>query len=131
VKRVACGIVCVLVAIGCDSGSYARVSGKVTVDGAPLASGAIRLVPLDGKSPTAGAEIEDGEFLIDKAPVTAVRVEIFAPRVVGKRKAYDEPQSPLIDVTKESLPEKYNIRSELKKELIKGDNEFNFDLKTK
>lgn len=125
------GIVCVLIAAGCDNGSNARVTGTVTVDGAPLDKGAIRLVPLDGKSGTAGAEIENGEFYIEKAPATAVRVEISAPRVVGKRKAYDDPQSPVIDVTKETLPEKYNVRSELKKDVTKGENEFNFDLKTK
>jgi hypothetical protein len=127
----AIGIVCLVLAVGCDNGNTASVSGTVTVDGAPLTSGAIRLIPLDGKSGTAGAEIADGEYFIDRAPATPMRVEISAPRVVGKRKAYDEPQSPYIDITKESLPEKYNVRSELKKELIRGDNELNLDLKTK
>jgi hypothetical protein len=43
----------------------------------------------------------------------------------------DTPDSPFIDVTKEMLPEKYNLKSELKRDLTKGDNELNFDLKTK
>ena len=107
------------------------MKGKITVDGQPLAVGAIRLIPLDGKSPTAGATIEDGEYVVDKAPATGVRVEISAPKVVGKRKAYDTPDSPTLDVTKESLPEKYNVKSELKRDLTKGDNTLDFDLKTK
>jgi hypothetical protein len=122
---------CILVAVGCDNAGAARVSGKVTVDGAALASGAIRLVPIDGKAPTAGAPIEDGEFFIDNAPTTSVRIEISAPKVVGQRKAYDTPDSPLIDITRELLPEKYNLKSELKKDLVRGDNELDFDLKTK
>ena len=49
-----------------------------------------------------------------------MRVEITAPKVVGKRKAYDTSDSPLIDITKEMLPEKFNVKSELKKDLRAG-----------
>jgi hypothetical protein len=131
VKRISLGLLlCLLAAAGCDR-SATRVTGKVTVDGTPLADGAVRFIPLDGKAPTAGGTIEDGEYSVDNAPVTTVRVEITAPKVVGKRKAYDTPDSPTIDVIKESLPEKYNLKSELKRELTRGENELNFDLKTK
>lgn len=132
-KQVSVGlVVCLFASLGCDSGATpARVKGKVTVDGVPLESGAIRLIPVDGKAPTAGSPIEDGEYYVDNAPATKVRVEISASKVVGKRKAYDTPDSPFIDVTKEMLPEKYNLKSELKRELTKGANELNFDLKTK
>lgn len=132
-KQISLGLlVCLFAVTGCDSSANrARVKGKVTVDGTPLENGAIRLIPLDGKAPTAGSPIEDGEYYVDNAPVTTVRIEITAPKVVGKRKAYDTPDSPTIDVTKESLPEKYNLKSELKRELTRGENELNFDLKTK
>lgn len=131
-KRIAPGIaLLLLIGLGCDSAKHARVRGKITVDGVPLPKGGIRLIPVDGKAPTAGDQIEDGEFFIDKAPVTTVRVEISYPKVIGQRKAYDTPDSPMIDITKEALPEKYNAKSELKKELTRGDNELNYDLKTK
>jgi hypothetical protein len=123
---------CLLASLGCEGGATpARVKGKVTVDGAPLGEGSIRLIPLDGKAPTSGSPIEDGEYYVANAPATGVRVEITAPKVVGKRKAYDTPESPFIDVTREILPDKYHVKSELKRELTKGENELNFDLRTK
>lgn len=132
VAAVAALACCGFLALGCaPGGGAAHVKGRVTLDGAPLEKGAIRLIPLDGKSPTAGETIENGEFFIPSAPATAVKVEITAPKVVGKRKAYDTPDSPTIDVTKEMLPEKYNTRTELKSELVPGENELKFDLKSK
>ena len=49
-----------------------------------------------------------------------MRVEIVSPKVTGTRKAYDTPESPLIDVTQEQIPARYNTKSELVVDGIQG-----------
>jgi hypothetical protein len=102
-----------MAAPGCSSDSgKGRVSGTVTLDGQPLASGLIRFVPVDGRTPTADATITDGEFSAE-VPVGEKRVSISAPKVVGKRRAYETADSPMIDIVEELLPARYNVASEL------------------
>ena len=79
-----------------------------------------RLVPTDPtKGGTAGATIKDGKFTAD-VPVGELRVEISAPKVVGKRKAYDTPDSPTVDIVEDLIPARYNVNSELKVTVKKG-----------
>src|SRR5262245_31539415 len=109
------------VAAGC-SGSGPRmgeVTGSVTVDGKPAESGAISFFPLDGKSPTAGGMIKDGRYTA-KVPVGNAKVEIRVPKVVGKKKLYDRPDSPEQPILQEVLPPKYNDQTELKFEVQSG-----------
>jgi hypothetical protein len=96
---------------GC-SGSKGTVSGEVTLDGEPLKEGTIRFVPTDGKSQTASATISKGHYRAE-APPGEHRVEISAPKVLGKRKMYDTPDSPIVDEVGELLPSRYNVKSEL------------------
>src|SRR4051812_2388316 len=92
-------IACLLalaLAAGCSDGSKATVSGKVTLDGEPLKEGLIKFLPADGKSQNADAPIKDGQYMATMPPGEK-RVEISAPKVVGKRKMYDTPDSPSVD----------------------------------
>jgi hypothetical protein len=110
------GVVCavLLAASGCSSDpGKGTVSGTVTLDGQPLASGLIRFVPVDGQTPTAEATITDGEFSAE-VPIGEKRISISAPKVVGKRPAYQTPNSPMIEIVEELLPARYNMTSELK-----------------
>jgi hypothetical protein len=104
-----------------------RVSGEVTLDGRPLRQGIIRFVPADGQSPTADAGITDGRFAAT-VPVGEMKVEITAPKVVGKHKMYDTPDSPVVDTVTELLPPRYNVRSELKMTVCRGSQEKRFEL---
>ena len=118
----------VLVAAGCSSdSSHGTVSGTVTLDGTPLASGLIRFVPADGQTATADATIANGEFTA-KVPVGEKRVTISAPKVVGKRRMYETPDSPTVDVVEELLPERYNSRSELSITVEAGKQDAEFPL---
>ena len=122
------GLAC---ADGCSSeAGKATVSGEVTLDGQPLKEGVIRFVPADGKSPTADAAIVVGRFEAT-VPLGTKRVEISAPKVVGKRKMYDTPQSPWVDEVAELIPARYNVKSMLTAEVKKGPNDLSFDLKSK
>lgn len=106
---------------GCgESMKQAEVTGKVTVDGQPLENGAISFFPADGKGPTAGSPIEDGEYFVqmpladgDATQPRRMTVTISAPKVVGMKKLYNTEHSLERPVTAESLPPRYNAKSEL------------------
>jgi len=117
--------------MSCQGGSTATLTGTVTVDGEPLKDGAVRFVPVDAsKGGTAGAVIKDGTFTC-QVPVGEMRVEFNAPKIVGKRKAYDTPDSPTVDIVEELLPPKYNAKSELKITIKPGSQKETWALVTK
>jgi hypothetical protein len=118
-----------IVIVGCDSGPpKAQVKGKVTLDGVPLKDGIIEFFPIDGKGQTAGVGILNGEFSTTASP-GEMKVTISAVEVIGKHKAYDTPDSPMIDETRNLIPKRYNTESELKVTLKAGPNEgVQFDL---
>jgi hypothetical protein len=115
---------------GCsaDSGK-GTISGTVTLDGQPLKSGVIRFVPADGQTATAEATITDGEFSAEM-PVGEKQVSISAPKVVGKRPAYQTPNSPMIDIVEELLPARYNVSSDLKINVTGGRQTEDFKLES-
>ena len=119
-------------AAGCSSDSkHGRVSGRVTLDGQPLKTGLIRFVPADGRSATADGPITDGNYAV-MVPPGDKRVVITAPKVVGKKKMYDSPDSPVVDIVEELLPARYNVQSELKLTVNSGSQEAPaFELKNK
>jgi hypothetical protein len=122
--------VVLLMLSGCSEPTVGTVSGTVTVDGAPAKSGSITFFPMDGKSSTSGAEIVDGQYTTTLAPGTA-RVEIHVPKVIGQRKAYDTPDSPMMEIVGEALPAKYNEASELTLDVKLGENQQDYNLTTK
>jgi len=116
---------------GCSkSATTAEVSGLVTVDGEPAKTGSIGFFPVDGKSPTAGGKIEAGKYSA-QVPFGEAKVEIRVSKVVGQKKLYDTPNSPVQPIMKETLPEKYNEETELRFDVQPGTNKKDFDLKTK
>jgi hypothetical protein len=118
--------------IGCGSQDPNRgeVTGIITVNGQPVATGAVAFSPVDGQSPTSGGKIVDGKYTIQASAGTS-RVAIRVPQIVGEKKLYNTPDSPVRPVMKETLPPEYNDRTTLTLEVKPGDNEHNFDLKTK
>lgn len=116
---------------GCSRGpAMGTVVGEVTLDGAPLPKGHLEFAPADGQAQTAGALIEAGKFEAT-VPVTKMQVRIYSPKVVGKRKMYDTPESPWEDEVAEALPAKYNAQSDLTLEVQAGKQEVRYDLKSK
>jgi hypothetical protein len=120
----------VLFAAGCDEPTTGTVTGMITVDGAPAKNGSIAFFPVDGKASTAGAEIVDGHYTAEVA-FGQSKVEIRVPKVVGERKLYDAPNSPMKSVLAESLPAKYNDASELTLDVKPGENQKDYSLMTK
>jgi hypothetical protein len=125
------GILLAALVCGCNSDSpKAKIHGKVTLDGQEVPTGSISFVPTDGKTPTAGGIIKDGTYTAE-VPLGTVRVEIRYPKVVGKRKLYDTPDSPTADVTQEQIPAKYNTQSKLTEEITAQRPEIDFALQSK
>ncbi|WP_428305093.1 hypothetical protein [Lacipirellula sp.] len=118
--------------MGCGSQDPNRgeVTGIITVNGQPVAAGAVAFSPVDGQSPTSGGKILDGKYTVQASTGTS-RVAIRVPQVVGEKKLYSTADSPVRPVMKETLPPEYNDRTTLTLEVKPGDNEHNFDLQTK
>ena len=124
-----CGILLLSVnAIGCgpEESPYptANVSGKITLDGQPLASGSITFLPEGGEQarPTA-TDFSDGIYSLTDAPLGRVRVRIISTKETGKLIPGSSEMVPeVVDV----VPQRYRQGIELE---IAGDNDqLDFDL---
>src|SRR5262245_20234373 len=116
---------------GCgNDSSFGDVRGEVTFDGRPLKEGVVRFVPVDGKAPTASALIVDGKFA-ERVPVATHRVEISSPKLPKGVISAREMKRGTVDegvALEEMIPERYNSRSTLTKEIRPGVNQVRFDL---
>ena len=127
-------IFCLLAAIlftpGCaGKATMGEVSGTVQVDGVPAKTGSIAFIPVDGNAPTAGATIEAGRYSA-KVPLGNAKVEIRVSKVIGQKKLYDTPNSPVQLIREEILPEQYNDQTELLFVVQPGKNQKDFNLTT-
>jgi len=111
------------------------VSGEVTLDGAPLDQGSIRLTSTGtGKLFASGAMIHDGKFQIPQEkglPPGTFHVEISAPDtaapLVVQKSAPGEPALP--PTAPERIPPEFNSNSKQTVEVTAdGDNHFKFDI---
>ena len=118
---------CVLV--GCGP-TMATISGEVKVDGKPVANGVITFAALDGSASPASATIAEGRY---EATMVAgnKRVLISAPVFVRKQREYDGPDAPMMDITAESLPDRYHANSELTFDAKPGANVKDWNLNRK
>ena len=100
-----------LVAIGCGQ-KRPVAEGAVTLDGVPIAAGAIRLVPADGKGPTAGGGIMAGRYRVEttegpkKVWITFAQKDgttVLDPETMGSGR--------MIDRYVESVPDRYNTNT--------------------
>jgi hypothetical protein len=116
-------------AVGCSRGpAKAAFTGRVTLNDEPLPQGAISFYPLD-RLPSAGAVIKDGSYRMEAVP-GSYRVEITGSKVVGQKKRYDSPDSPMDDVLESIVPAEYNSASKLVQEVKLDTKTLDFKLVT-
>ncbi|MBX3425133.1 MAG: hypothetical protein KF688_05585 [Pirellulales bacterium] len=115
---------------GCSEPTTGTVFGTVAVGGAPVETGAITFIPENLKGRTTGAEIADGRYRTTSS-LGRMRVEIRVPRVVGQKKLYDAPDSPMKAILEETIPARYHDESTLTIEVLPGNNERDFELELK
>jgi hypothetical protein len=130
VARQAVSLTACIALIGCSRSDIGIVKGSVTVDGEPAKVGAIAFFAVDGRAPTAGAPIVEGEFTAQVNPGVCM-VQIRVSKIIGKKKIYDTPDSPVREVWAEVLPAKYNNNTQLKLDVKRGVNEQEYKLTTK
>ena len=118
------------VACGCAEPTTGTVTGTITVDGDFPQTGYIGFTATDGKTGPVGTEIIDGQYTAE-VPLGEVKIDIRVPKVVGKTKLYNTPDSPIQEVTEESLPPRYNDETELVETIVAGETTKDFELTTK
>jgi hypothetical protein len=120
-----------LFAAGCAEETEAVVTGSITIDGEPARTGYIGFTPVDGRGSVNGGKIVDGKYTA-KATIGTVKVDIRVPKVIGEQPTYaGDPNSPMTQITAETLPPKYNDQTELVLEIKPGENKKDYPLFTK
>ncbi|MEI6239134.1 MAG: hypothetical protein WCR51_01975 [Planctomycetia bacterium] len=94
----------------------------ITCNGSPLANAAVQFIPADGDGQVSHAFTDAEGRYVAKVSPTRLIVTVNAPVPAGRRKAYDMPDSPMVDVMVESLPEHFSDRdrSELVVSAVEG-----------
>lgn len=111
----------------------ANVSGKVTLDGQPLASGVIIFLPEQDeqggqlRGQMVQTTVTAGSYTANNVVIGKNRVRISSPRVVGKQMV----EGVEYDKEEESIPQKYNTGSTLTALVKKDAVEHNFELTSK
>ena len=111
---------------GCGGNGVAKVHGKVSLDGQPVANGSVNFMPVGGKGQTAGGVIKDGKYSAE-VPYGSMRVEIRAPKAVAASKPTAGPSNARF---MEMIPPQFNSQSKLVKEINSSTSEIDFDLKS-
>ncbi|WZO97472.1 hypothetical protein EP7_004506 [Isosphaeraceae bacterium EP7] len=137
--RVCVGIFALHCLSGCDvpADVLARVavSGRLTLDGAPVENGTITFLP-SGAESAVGGLIKAGEYSIAQAegPVAgSYRVEIRSSKKTGRRVAdVDGEPGATVEEFVNDIPTRYNNRSKLTAVIKPGEsNQFDFTLESK
>ena len=110
------------------------VSGRVTLDGQPLSTGAVTLIPT-GDGPAVGGTIEGGTFAVDRSegpgPGT-YKVEIISVQPTGKTITSPDDPTAKIDEVRNVIPVRYNVETRLEAEVKPdGENAFQFELSSR
>lgn len=130
------GFICVAAILsGCGSATsdgLVSAKGTVTLDGTALAKGTIRFMPADSVTPSVDASIDEGKFAT-RLPKGKLTVIINSGKKIGEQRIYEEdPKSPMTDIMKEIIPDKYNVKSTLALEVgDKALENVSYDLKSK
>lgn len=123
------------VVLGCGGGagpkrSTIQVRGKITLDGKPIDGGSVTFDPKDGKGGAVSAQISAGNYETRVEPGVKV-VRVTFPKVIRTEPVYPgSANSPMIDITEEAIPAKYNSQSRLEKDLTEVSGSVDFDLTT-
>jgi hypothetical protein len=120
---------CLVLVLWLREGSGPTVTGTVRLDGQLLPTGSIALIPVEGTpGPGGGGEIKEGKYTIKQGlRAGRYRFEIRSTHTLGR--LVPNPTIPLGLVNEEVsiIPEEYNTRSTLIREVLPGANVLNFD----
>lgn len=116
---------------GCSGGvgdrpDIGRVSGVVTLDGNPVSGAQVTFQPVAGR-PSAGETDASGKYvLLYSEGVEGAKVGACTVRISKEDQKFDKDGELLS--SKETLPAKYNLETELTETVQAGDNTIDFTL---
>jgi len=122
-------VACAFVSGGCGRSRYpsATVTGRITIDGAPVPKGYITFSPVTGtKGPAVGAAIANGEYRCDKVPQGSVHVTFIA-QAAKPMILFDRVNNVNREVPEDILPPA--CQEGQAAEIAAGVNQLDFDLK--
>jgi hypothetical protein len=137
-------LMCLLILAGCETGpkppALVPVTGKVELDGRPLAKAVVTFLPT-GMTPGVGSEAttnDAGEYKLrfrrggDGAAVGTYKVTI-SKRLMpdGSEPVFDKNSDPATSPARESLPPRYNAVSTLTATVPEGGGTSDFSLQSK
>jgi hypothetical protein len=120
---------------GCGGDKRCPVNGEVTFQGQPVPEGSISFEPADGKGPTTGGPILNGQYRLDgdAAPLPGKKVvRISGGRKTGRKVHAGEPfpKDVMMDEFVRLVPDTYGPRSNLTCEItLESTNKTDFHLK--
>jgi hypothetical protein len=115
-----------ILACGCGSGGTSAVTGKVTLDGAPLEGATVQFQPDQGKRPSSGVTDAQGQYSLMYLPnQPGAELGKHTVRITAQRSIEKDGKEITIP---EPVPGKYNTQTTLSAEVKGGNNTFNFDL---
>ena len=117
-----------LLAAGCAPAAV-TLNGTVTVNGQPVEKGLIDFAPLDKAPLSPPVPIVNGQYRIKLAPGKK-QVSISAPVVTDRRPEHNGPGALIVEITAESLPARYNSKTELTLEVTAATKSQDWELKT-
>jgi hypothetical protein len=107
-----------------------EISGQATFQGKPIEKGMISFTPEDGRTSATVADIRDGRYTVRLSPGPKC-VQISWMKKVAEQKAMVAGQLRSVDVMREAIPEQFNTKSNLRREVSVDSNrnkDFNFNL---
>ena len=127
--RIAC-IILLVGSMGCGGPEHpdvGAVTGTITLDKKPLENATVMFQPANGRAST-GTTDSSGKYSLTY--LDGVSGAMLGPnKVIIRTEIPGEDGQP--PVAKEKLPKKYHDRTELKADVQKGSNTFDFDLTSK
>lgn len=110
---------------GCSSGDFGTVTGTVTADGKPLPNAMVSFIPQPDGRASAGMTGDDGSYeLIYTQDQKGAKVGEHKVQITTAIESGDYGSK----APRETLPAKYNVASELIREVKPGRNVFDFEL---
>lgn len=129
------GLAGALLTCGCaasDKPDTGEVTGKVTLDGAPVPKATITFAPEEGRTSTAETDSGGAYVLQYTAKVPGAKVGKHKVQITTFHPATGDPgDAHRVEEVPEKIPAKYNTKSTLTQEVESGKNEINFELSSK
>ncbi|MHC2069783.1 DUF4198 domain-containing protein [Bremerella sp. T1] len=114
--------------LGCSSGTSSdlgQVNGQVMLDGKPLPNAQVQFQPTQGR-PSYGLTDSDGKFTLQYTG--SATGALIGNHTVSFTTAISQDDG---KVAPELVPSKYNVKSDIQKEVQAGENQFEFELATR